>query len=149
MTTHNSGFNVSVHSFQRNGFIGGKSMDLHRDQRMGVSENDFWNGMGFLLKGKSSRRCQRSPAKASRWRGTARQQSLQSLQSLRRCRRGVESVEVQEIKNRCVCCVKCEPKGFHQLLQKKNLFFGDLKLSCSPTWHLEFRCNLTCVFACL
>ena len=89
---------------------------------MGVSENDFWNGMGFLLKGKSSRRCQRSPAKASRWRGTARQQSLQSLQSLRRCRRGVESVEVQEIKNRCVCCVKCEPKGFHQLLQKKKSF---------------------------
>ena len=25
-------------------------------------------------------------------------------------------------------------------------FLGDLKLSCSPAWHLEFRCNLTCDF---
>ena len=35
--------------------------------------------------------------------------------------------------NNCVCCVKCEPQGFHQLLQKnqKTIFFGELKLSCS------------------
>ena len=30
-----------------------------------------------------------------------------------------------------------------------SFFLGDLKLSCSPTWHLEFRCNLTWAFACL
>jgi hypothetical protein len=35
----------------------------------------------------------------------------------------VESVEVQEIKNSCVCCVKCEPKGFHQLWQKNENSF--------------------------
>ena len=38
-----------------------------------------------------------------------------------------------------------------QILKPHLLFFflGDLKLSCSPTWHLEFRCNLTWAFACL
>ena len=46
-------------------------------------------------------------------------------------------------------CTRICQIRYQNSLTTASFFLGDLKLSCSPTWHLEFRCNLTWAFACL
>ena len=46
-------------------------------------------------------------------------------------------------------CTRICQIRYQNSLTTASFFLGDLKLSCSPTWHLEFRCNLTWAFACV
>ena len=113
---------------------------------MGVSENDFGTGWDSSWKARAPEDAREAQ---QRRRGGEGQRGSRACRAWEGAGEGWNRWKSRRSKIAVSAVWNVNPKDFTNFYRKKNLFFGDLKLSCSPTWHLEFRCNLTCVFACL